>query len=93
MLKVISRNRPFLKPFIKINPLISHRYISTDIKKADEESGETNETVIEKTKRETLFYFDNVFTRTNFLTWYTFAFQTSNKEARQKIMDLTKKQL
>ncbi|GMM39905.1 Yme2 protein [Hanseniaspora uvarum] len=97
-MNLIRKNTQFLKQHAKFHtfqykPLVvnSKRFISTDIKKADEESGETNETVIEKTKRETLFYFDNVFTRTNVLTWYTFfALQNSNKEARQKIMDLTK---
>lgn len=69
------------------------RYISTDIKKSDEESGETNETVIEKTKRETLLYFDNVYSRSNILTWYDFlSFRNKTEDARNRILNMTQNQ-
>lgn len=72
---------------------LTSRFISTDIKKSDEESGETNDTVIEKTKRETLLYFDNVYSRSNFLTWYDIlSFRNKTADARKRILNMTQNQ-
>ncbi|XBW36878.1 hypothetical protein QEN19_002457 [Hanseniaspora menglaensis] len=80
-------------PTLSRTLLFHKRPISTDIKRSDEESGEKNETVIEKTKRETLLYFDNIYSRSNVLTWYDFlSFKNKTEDARAKILDMTQHQ-
>lgn len=74
-------------PYNKVWNANFKRLISTDIKKADALLGETNSTVIEKSKEETLLYFDNVYPRANLFSWYDFlSFKSTDASVRDRIV-------